>query len=62
VRNVAYSLHKEHAKKYILRLLKLGYSFEVAPRVRFVEVTVNQEAEPPKEGWLADTSELPVYD
>lgn len=62
MRNVAYPLRKEHAKKYICRLLRLGYIFEVAPHIQFVEVTVNQESEPPKKEWLYDMTERPVYE
>jgi hypothetical protein len=62
MRNVAYQIRKEHAKKYINRLLRLGYTFECASHVRFVEVTVNQESEPPKEEWKFDMTERPIYD
>lgn len=62
MRNVAYPLRKEHAKTYINRLLRLGYMFEVAPHVRFVEVTVNQDSEAPRKEWLYDMTENLVQD
>ena len=62
MRNVVYRLQKEHAKSYILRLLKRGHAFEVAPHIRFVEVTVNIEAEAPNEMWLFNIAKHPIYD
>lgn len=57
MRNAAYPLRKEHAKTYINRLLRQGYMFEVAPHVRYVEVTVNQDSEAPRKEWLFDMAE-----
>lgn len=39
MRNIAYMLRREHAKKYVNRLMRLGYTFECATHIRFVEVT-----------------------
>jgi len=61
MRNITYMLRKEHAKTYINRLLKLGHTFEVAPHIRWTEVTVNIETVAPRKEWEFNPSERPVY-
>lgn len=62
MRNIAYALKKDKAKIYITRLLRLGYSFEVSPHIRFVEVTVNQESPAPPEAWVFDMANNRIQD